>query len=187
VKRNSIFGKLVILGIIGAFAALALATPALAQEAKVMKDASKMMSDAWKMFDDGQRMVIKGLEMNNLIAGQMGFVDLMKPGNTVMGKGRDTVLEGAKLFAQGQKTVMETDNAKVCKEGVDMLRNGFKIAMDGKEMMEKGMAMNDQVAQSKGAMDKFADGNKIMKTGMGTMAEAIKLYMQGERLYLGNK
>ena len=53
--------------------------------------------------------------------------------------------------------------------------------------MEKGMAMNDQVAQSKGVMDKFADGNKIMKDGMGTMAEGIKLFMQGERMYLGNK
>lgn len=49
------------------------------------------------------------------------------------------------------------------------------------------MAMNNQVAESKGALDKFADGNKIMKDGMGTMAEAIKLFMQGEALYLGNK
>jgi hypothetical protein len=137
------------------------------------------------MFDDGQRTVIKGLEMNNLLAGQLGFQDLMKPGNTVMGKGRDSVLEGAKLFAQGQKTVMTTNNAKVLKEGVDMLRDGFKIAIGGKEMMEKGMAMNDQVAQSKGALDKFADGNKIMKDVMATMSQGIKLYMQGEALYLG--
>ena len=30
-KRNSVLGKMVVLGIIGAFAALALTTPALAQ------------------------------------------------------------------------------------------------------------------------------------------------------------
>jgi hypothetical protein len=32
-KRNGVFGKMVVLGIIGAFAVLALATPALAQKA----------------------------------------------------------------------------------------------------------------------------------------------------------
>jgi hypothetical protein len=186
-KRNSVLGKMIILGIVGAFAALALATPALAQEAKVMKDASKMMSDAWKMFDDGQRMVIKGQEMNNQVAAQLGVLELMDPGNKTIKTGRDTVLECAKLFAQGEKIVMNTDDAKVLKEGVDMLKNGFKIAMDGKEMMEKGMAMNNQVCESKGSLEKFADGNKIMKDGIGTMAQGIKLYMQGNALYQGNK
>jgi hypothetical protein len=180
--------KLLTVMVIGAFLILGLTSLGLAQEMQVMKDSSKMMSDAWKMFDEGQYMVIKGLEMNNQIALQLGVQDLMSPGNKTIGMGRDTVLVGDKGFAQGQKVIMENpDTPKVVKEGVDMLRSGFKHAMDGKQMMEKGMAMNDQVAQSKGAMKKFADGNKIMKDGMGTMAEAIKLYMKGERMYLGNK
>jgi hypothetical protein len=179
--------KMLTVMIIGAFLVLGLSSLALAKNVKVMKDAAKMMSDAWKMFDDGQRLVIKGLEMNNLIAAQAGAADLMNPGNKTIGSGRDSVLEGAKLFAQGQKVVMNTNNAKVLKEGVDMLRDGFKIAIGGKETMEKGMAMNDQVAQSKGLTDKFADGNKIMKDGMATMAQGIKLFMQGNALYQGNK
>ena len=177
--------KMLTVMVLGAFLMLGLTSLGLAQEMQVMKDASKMMSDAWKMFDDGQRTVIKGMEMNNQIAGQMGFLDLMKPGNQTVGKGRDTVLEGAKLFAQGEKTVMGASDAGVLKAGIEELRKGFKIALDGKQMMEQGLAMNNQVAQSKGAADKFADGNQIVKTGMGTMADAIKLFMQGEALYLG--
>jgi hypothetical protein len=179
--------KMLTIMVLSAFLVLGLSSLALAQEVKVLKDASKMMSDAWKMFDQGQRMVIQGLEMNNQIAAQAGVQDLMNPGNKTMGSGRDSVLEGAKLFAQGQKVVMDASDPKVMKEGVDMLRDGFKIAIGGKETMEKGMAMNDQVAQSKGIMDKFADGNKIMKDGMATMAQGIKLFMQGNALYQGNK
>jgi len=59
-KRNSVFGKMVVLGIIGAFAALALATPALAQKAKEMDAVAKMMSDGWKQFNDGQSMIHQG-------------------------------------------------------------------------------------------------------------------------------
>jgi hypothetical protein len=180
------FGKkMLTVMVVGALLVLGLSSLGLAQQAQVMKDASKMMSDAWKMFDDGQRTVIKGMEMNNQIAGQMGFLDLMKPGNKTVKTGRDTVLTGAKLIAHGEKTIMGCNDAAVLKKGVEELRKGFKIALDGKGMMEQGLAMNDQVAQSKGAADKFADGNNIVKTGMGTMADAIKLFMQGEALYLG--
>jgi hypothetical protein len=179
--------KILTVMVIGAFLVLGLSSMALAQQMQTMKDASKMMSDAWKMFDDGQRTVIKGLEMNNQMAAQAGVQDLMNPGNKTIGSGRDSVLEGAKLFAQGQKVVMDASDTKVMKEGVDMLRDGFKIAIGGKETMEKGMAMNDQVAQSKGIMGKFADGNKIMKDGMAAMAQAIKLFMQGNALYQGSK
>jgi hypothetical protein len=186
-KRNSVSGKMVILGIVGALAVLILAIPALAQDAKVLKESSKMMSDGWKMFEEGQSTVIKGLEMNNQVAAQMGFQELMKPGNKTIGLGRDSVFTGAKSFAQGQKVVMEASDPKVMKEGVDMLRNGFKIAIGGKETMEKGIAMNNDLAKSKGALEKFAPGNEIMKTGMGTMAEGIKLFMKGEKLYLGAK
>ena len=59
---------MVVFGIIGALAALALTSPALAQKAAGDKDAHKMMSDGWKQYDDGQRMVIKGQEMNDLVA-----------------------------------------------------------------------------------------------------------------------
>jgi hypothetical protein len=179
--------KMLTVMVVGVCLILGLSSLGLAQEMQVMKDAYKMMSDAWKMFDDGQLMVIQGLEMNNQVAAKLGYEDLMKPGNQTIGKGRDTVLEGAKLFSQGQKVVMDASDAKVMKEGMDMVRNGFKTIMDGKVMMEKGMAMNDQVAKSKGFMNKFADGNKIMKDGMSAMGDAIRLYMQGERIYLGKK
>ncbi len=142
--------KMLTVMVIGAFLVLGLCSLGLAQEMQVMKDASKMMSDAWKMFDDGQRMVIKGLEMNNQIAAKAGVQDLMNPGNKTIGSGRDSVLRAPSSFAQGQKVVMEANDPGVMKEGVDMLRDGFKIAIGGKETMEKGMAMNDQVAQSKG-------------------------------------
>jgi hypothetical protein len=183
-NRKLKFGAVLLVGVA---LVLAFSSLGLAQEAKVMKDSAKMMSDAWKMFDDGQRTVIKGMEMNNMVAAQLGVEDLMKPGNNIVKTGRDTVLQGAKLFFQGEKTIMNTNSASVLKAGIEELRKGFKIAMDGKQMMEKGMAMNDQVAQSKGAVDKFADGNQIIKTGMGTMADAIRLFMQGEALYLGTK
>ena len=180
--------KMLTVVVLGAFLILGLSSLGLAQEMQVMKDAVKMMSDAWKMFDDGQRMVLQGLEMNNQVAAQAGVQDLMAPGNKTIGTGRDTVVNGAQTFAKGQKVIMDNpESLSVVKEGVDMLRTGFKNAMDGKEMMEKGMAMNDQVAQSKGIMDKFADGDKSMKDGMATMGNAIRLFMQGERLYLGSK
>jgi hypothetical protein len=187
-KRNSVFGKMVVLGIIGAFAALALATPALAQKAKEMDAAAKMMSDGWKQFNDGQSTIIKGVEMNNLVAVQGGFQDLMAPGNQVITTGRETAARGAKLFAQGEKTYLDNKGApSVAKQGINMMVDGFKIAQDGKEMIKKGTAMNDQVAQGKGALDKFAQGNQVIKTGMETMEGGAKLFMQGEALYLKNK
>jgi hypothetical protein len=187
-KRNSVVWKMVTLGIVGAFAALILATPVLAQVSKEVKDAAKMMSDAWKKFEDGQHTVIKGLAMNKQVATQMGFEDLLTPGNKTIGSGRDSVLTGAKSFAQGQKYIMEHPNdPKVMKEGVDLLENGFKTAIGGKETMEKGIAMNNQVAQSKGAMDKFAEGNKLVKEGMDTMGEAVREFMPAERMYLKAK
>jgi hypothetical protein len=43
------------------------------------------------------------------------------------------------------------------------------------------------VAQSKGAMDKFAEGNKLVKEGMDTMGEAVREFMPAERMYLKAK
>ncbi len=174
--------------VIGAFLIMGFSSLVLAQVSKEVKDAAKMMSDAWKQFEDGQHTVIDGLEMNKQVATKLGFADLLDPGNKTIGLGRDSVFTGAKSFAQGQKYVMENpDSPKVMKEGVDMMRNGFKTAIGGKETMEKGIAMNDQVAQSKGVMDKFAEGNKIVKDGMDTMAKALREFMQAERMYLGAK
>jgi hypothetical protein len=181
-NRKLKFGTVLLVGMA---LVLAFSSLGLAQTAQVMKDSAKMMSDAWKMFDQGQRMVIEGQEMNNQVAAQLGVDKLMAPGNKVISDGRATVLQGAKLFAHGEKTVMGANTAGVLKAGIGELRKGFKIAMDGKGMMEKGMAMNDQVAQSKNAVSQFAQGNQTMKAGLSTMADAVKLFMQGEALFLG--
>ena len=174
--------------VIGAFLIMGFSSLVQAQVSKEVKDAAKMMSDAWKKFEDGQRTVIKGLAMNKQEATKLGFEDLLTPGNKTIGSGRDSVLTGAKSFAQGQKVVMENPNSpKVMKEGVDMMRNGFTAAKGGKETMEKGVAMNNQVAQSKGALDKFAEGNKLVKEGMDTMGEGVREFMQAEKMYLGAK
>jgi hypothetical protein len=60
------------LAALGVALALALITPALAQKAQELEDAAKMMEDGWKQFNDGQRMIVKGVEMNNLVAVQGG-------------------------------------------------------------------------------------------------------------------
>ena len=60
---------------------MAFSSPALAQKAKELKEAHKMMADGWKMYNDGQRMVVKGKEMNDLVAVQMGFQGKMVQGN----------------------------------------------------------------------------------------------------------
>jgi hypothetical protein len=144
-----------------------------------------MMQDGWKMVNDGQRMVIKGVEMNNLVAVQGGFQDKMAPGNKVIQDGRNTCTQGATLIAQGEKTYLDNKGSpSVAKQGLKMMVDGFKIAQDGKEMMKKGIAMIDQVAQSAGAAAKFAQGNQVIQTGMQTMEGGAKLFLQGEAIFL---
>jgi hypothetical protein len=183
------YGKKVLaVMVIGAFLIMGMSSLVMAQVSPEIKDAAKKMSDAWKKFEDGQHTVIDGLAMNKQVATQLGFADLLEPGNKTIGSGRDSIMTGAKSFAQGQKVVMENpDSPKVVKEGVDMMENGFKTAIGGKKTMEKGIAMNNQVAQSKGAMDKFAEGNKLVKEGMDTMTEAVTEFMPAEREYLKAK
>jgi hypothetical protein len=183
--RKRLFGKMVVLGIIAIIAALALATPVLAQVAQELKDAHKMMADGWKMYNDGQRQVIQGKEMNDQVAAQMGFQDKMAPGNRYILDGRNTVTQGATLFGQGDKTF--TDNMTdpgVSKQGLKMMSDGFNIAMGGMKMMGEGMRMNNQVAEAAGAIEKFSQGNQVMETGMNTMAQGAKLFRQGENIYL---
>ena len=184
-KRNSVFGKMVVLGIIGAFAALTLATPALAQKSQELKDAHKMMADGWKMYNDGQRMVIKGKEMNDLVAVQMGFQDKMVQGDKIIQDGRNTQTQAATLFAQGDKTfTTNMTNPGVAKQGLKMMSDAFKMADDGGKMIGEGMRMNIKVAEGAGAIEKVAQGNQVMETGMNTMAQGAQLFMQGENLFL---
>ncbi len=187
-KRNGVIGKMVFLSIIGAFAALVVATPALAQKAQELKDAHKMMADGWKMYNDGQRMVIKGKEMNDLVAVQMGFQDKMAQGNKIIQDGRNTQTQAATLFAQGEKTFMDNlKNPGVAKQGLKMMSDAFKMANDGGKMIEQGVIMNNKVAEGAGAIEKFAQGNQVIETGMGTMAQGAKLFLQGETMVLKNK
>ena len=174
------FGKIVTLLVLAAFA---LATPALAQKA-----AHKMMADGWKQFNDGQRMVIKGVEMNNLVAVQGGFQDKMEPGNKIIQDGRNTQTQSATLFAQGEKTFMDNlKNPGVAKQGLKMMSDAFKMADDGGKMMENGVLMNNKVAEDAGGIEKFAQGNQVIETGMDTMAQGAKLFLQGETMVLKKK
>uniref|UniRef100_A0A7V4G9I7 Uncharacterized protein n=1 Tax=Desulfobacca acetoxidans TaxID=60893 RepID=A0A7V4G9I7_9BACT len=169
----------------GALALLALTSLALAQEATELKTAHKMMSDGWKMFNDGQRLVIKGQEMNNLVAQQMGFLQDMAPGNRYIQDGRNTMTQGATLFAQGNKTLQDNQNTpSVAKQGLKMMSEGFKIAMDGMKMVEKGQSMNIKVAADKGATEKFAQGNQVISDGLNTMAQGAKLFREGQDIAL---
>ncbi len=187
-KRNSVFAKMFVLGILGAFAALVLATPVLAQQAQWMKDAHKMMEDGWKQFNDGQRQVIQGKEMNDLVAVQMGFQDKMAQGNKIIQDGRNTATQGATLFAQGEKTFTDNlTNASVAQKGLKMMVDGFHMTTDGSDMMAKGVTMNNKVAQAAGATEKFTQGNQVINTGQDTMASGAKLFLQGETIVLKNQ
>lgn len=66
------------------------------------------------------------------------------------------------------------------------MRDGFKIAKNGAQMIQQGVAMNNQVAQSGGFANQFAHGNQIIQTGLGTMEEGAKLFMQGEATNIRN-
>ena len=57
------------------------------------------------MYDDGQRMVIKGQEMNDLVAEQMGFKKDMDPGDRYIQDGRKTITQAATLFGQRRKNL----------------------------------------------------------------------------------
>jgi ABC-type multidrug transport system fused ATPase/permease subunit len=184
-NRQSKLAKVLSLVVMVALPLMAFSSPALAQKAQELKDAHKMMADGWKMFNDGQQQVIQGKEMNDLVATQMGFQDKMAPGNKFIQDGRNTITQGATLFAQGDKTF--TDNLTspgVAKQGLKMMSDGFNIAMGGMKMMGEGMRMNNQVAEAAGAIEKFSQGNQVMETGMTTMAQGAQLFRQGENLFL---
>ena len=184
-KRSRVFGKMVVLGLIGAFAALALTTPVPAQESQGLQDAHQMMADGWKMFNDGQRMVIQGKEMNDLVAVQLGLQDQMARGNKLIQDGRKTTAQAATLFAQGEKMYLDNQaNPSRGKPGLKMMSDGYKLANDGANLINQGMTMNDQVAQAKGAADKFAQGNKVIQDGKATMAQGAESFIKGENIYL---
>jgi hypothetical protein len=120
-----------------------------------------------------------------MVAANQGLEDKMGPGNKVIEDGRKTATQGATLIAQGEKTFLDNKGKPdVAKQGLKMMADGFNIAQDGKEMMKKGLAMNDQVAQTAGVKDKFADGNQVIQTGLQTMESGAKLFLQGETMVL---
>jgi len=179
------FGKMAILGIIVAFAVLAMTAPALAQKAAELKDAHKMMSDGWKMYNDGQRQVIKGKEMNDLVAVQGGFQAKMVQGDKIIQDGRNTQTQAATLFAKGEKTFMDNMNSpSVAKQGLKMMSDAFKMADGGSKMIGEGMRMNNKVAEDAGAIEKFSQGNQVINDGRTTMAQGAQLFMQGEAIVL---
>jgi hypothetical protein len=164
-----------------------VASVALAQQkTQAQEEGAKMMQDGWAKFNDGQHTIIKGVEMNNLVAVQGGFQAQMTPGNDVITKGRDNGFKGSQLFAQGLKFYNENkSDPEVAKKGLHMMVEGFRIAKDGEAMIEKGVAMNNQVAQTAGAADKFADGNKVINDGIQTMKGGVRLFVRGETRALG--
>ena len=89
-NRQGRLAKVLSLLVMVALPLMAFSSPALAQKAQELKDAHKMMADGWKMYNDGQRMVIKGKEMNDLVAVQMGFQDKMVQGDKIIQDGRNT-------------------------------------------------------------------------------------------------
>jgi uncharacterized Zn-binding protein involved in type VI secretion len=168
-----------------AFLILGLSSLALAQVSQELKDAHKMMQNGWTMFNQGQDMVIKGKEMNDQVAVQMGFQNKMVQGNQIIQQGRNTVTQGATLFAQGDKTfTTNMTNPAVAKLGLKMMSNGFNIAESGAKIIGEGMKMNNTVAEGAGAIEKFSQGNQVIETGMNTMAQGAKLFRQGENIYL---
>jgi hypothetical protein len=186
-KRQGSLAKVLSLLVMATLAVMAFSSLSLAQGAQWMKDAHKMMSDGWKIYNDGQRMVIKGKEMNDLVAVQMGFQDKMVQGDKIIHDGRNTATQGATLFAQGEKLFM--DNLKtpsVAQKGLKMMVDGFRMTTDGSDMMAKGMEMNNKVAQTAGATEKFVQGNQVINTGQDTMAAGAKLFLQGETIVLAN-
>lgn len=186
-KRQGISRKIAVTLALAAFLAMMWSSLALAQEAQVVADAGKMMTQGFNQFNDGQRMVIEGVNMNSQIAVQQGVDSQMNPGNQTITTGRQTFLQGAELFAQGEKTFLNNlSTVSVARQGIKMMRDGFKIAKNGFEMIKQGVAMNNQVAQSGGFANQFAQGNQIITTGVGTMEGGAKLFMQGEALYLTN-
>jgi hypothetical protein len=183
-KRN--WQKALTVMVMGAFLIAGLSSLALAQVSKELKDAVKMMQNGWTQFNQGQKMVIQGKEMNDLVAVPQGAAGLMGPGNNVIKKGRDTVDQGAKLYAQGLHMYQQNlGTPSVAKQGVKMMRNGFHMAHDnGIPMLKQGIAMNNQVAQQKGFFKQLSQGNQIIQNGFQTMESGAKLFMQGEKLFL---
>jgi hypothetical protein len=187
-KRQGNLAKMLSLLVMVSLTVMAFSSLALAQQAQWMKDAHKMMEDGWKQFNDGQRMVIKGKEMNDLVAVQMGFQDKMTQGNKIIEDGRNTATQGATLFGQGEKTFTENlTNSSVAQKGLKMMVDGFHMTTDGSDMMAKGVTMNNKVAENAGATEKFTQGNQVINTGQDTMASGAKLFLQGESIVLKNQ
>jgi hypothetical protein len=148
--------------------------------------AVKKMQEGWKQFNHGQNMVITGVTLNKQVAVRQGLQDNMAPGNKVIRDGLNNMDQGSKLYAQGEKAWLDHEKkGPEEKAGVDLMREGFKIAYGaGMRLVKQGMDMNNHVAQQEDATDKFSQNNQVIQTGMQSMEDGAKLFMQGENLYL---
>jgi hypothetical protein len=160
-----------------------------------IKGAVTKMQDGLRQFNGGQPMVITGVTLNKQVAVQQGLQDKMAPGNKVIQDGLNNMDQGSKLYTRGEKAWVDhekkgpsklyTRGEKEARVGIDLMREGFKIAYgDGMRLVKRGLEMNNLVAHQEGATEKFSQNNQVIQTGMQRMEDGAKLFMQGENFYL---
>ncbi len=110
----------------------------------------------------------------------------MAPGNKLIQDGLNNMDQGSKLYTRGEKAWVDHEKKGLeARAGVDLMREGFKIASgDGMRLVKQGVEINNLVAHKEGATDKFSQNNQVIQTGMQGMEDGAKLFMQGENLYL---
>ncbi len=148
--------------------------------------AATKMHDGLRKFDHGQNMVSMGVTLNKQVAVQQGLQHKMAPGNKVIQDGLNNMDQGSTLYNRGEKAWLDHEKkGPEARAGVDLMREGFKIANgDGMRLVKQGVEMNNLVAHQEGATDKFSQNNQVIQTGMQSMEDGAKLFMQGENLYL---
>jgi uncharacterized phage infection (PIP) family protein YhgE len=153
---------------------------------KIQRAITKMQ-DGLRQFNHGQSMVITGVTLNKQVAVRQGLQDKMAPGNKVIQDGLNNMDQGSKLYTRGEKAWVDHEKKGLAEArvGIDLMREGFKIAYgDGMRLVKQGLEMNNLVAHQEGATDKFSQNNQVIKTGMQSMEDGAKLFMQGENFYL---
>ena len=151
-----------------------------------IKGAITKMQDGLRQFNHGQSMVITGVMLNKQVAVQQGLQDKMAPGNKLIQDGLNNMDRGSKLYTRGEKAWVDHEKkGPEARVGIDLMREGFKIAYgDGMRLVKQGLEMNNLVAHQEGATDKFSQNNQVIQTGMQSMEDGAKLFMQGENFYL---
>jgi uncharacterized phage infection (PIP) family protein YhgE len=151
-----------------------------------IKRAITKMQDGLRQFNHGQSMVITGVTLNKQVAVQQGLQDKMAPGNKLIQDGLNNMDQGSKLYTRGEKAWLDHEKkGPEARVGIDLMREGFKIAYgDGMRLVKQGLEMNNLVAHQEGATDKFSQNNQVIQTGMQSMEDGAKLFIQGENFYL---